>query len=243
MGSLAQKEQGLNMTGPGKTARRPTGRRVGARAGVVLAAVLAASVPAHAQRNELLSRFDVFVEGGGSFRVPRASTLQIGFTAPPPIGNVVANETVELRNSGRLFAGVDFWITPHDAVQVSYSYSPNDMVASTQPISPPIGGGTLEYTFRNHFLSFDYLHSFPVAKRWRLLLAAGIGRVWWYDVYGGPNPSYLAVNVGAGVSFRISSRWSVRAEYRDYVMHLISSPEERGLVHDNAPTVGVVFRL
>jgi hypothetical protein len=187
-------------------------------------------------------RLDAFVEGGGSFFVPQTSSNFFGFPAAPPYGPEVGYVTAKVQDSGRFFVGADFWLGRHDAVQVGYSYSPADVTTTFILVEPAPGSQSQSPPSGIHILSFDYVHAFSLSKRWRLFLDAGIGRVWWnshYTLYTGG----LAGNLGTGVSFRITSHWSARAEYKDCILRLPTEPFVGGLVHDNSPTIGIAYHF
>lgn len=199
------------------------------------------ATPAFTQSHRLHNRIDLFAEGGGSFFTPGQTQLgSVLFLSTQTVEASVGEGS--LQNAGRLFVGADFWFTPRDAVQASYSYSPADetitMVTVYPPSTPPTvtSGGTAP--LRMHFFSVDYLRAFRVASRWRWFLAAGLGGVDWRGRFV---PSFrFAVNIGTGISFRVSPRWSLRAEYRDY---MIRFPYSNPLVHNHAPSLGVVFHF
>lgn len=217
--------------------------RTGFKGAVLLACLLAAPVArAQARGHKRRGWLDLFVEGGGSFFVPQTTSGLFGFPAPPPYGPQVGEIADKVQDSGRLFAGADFWLNRHNAIQASYSYSTADVTSTFIYVEPGPGSTSDSPPSRMDILSFDYLHEFSLSKRWGLFLDAGIGRVWWHDpafLYTGG----LAANLGTGVSFRITNHWSARAEYRDYIMRLPTEPFVGGLVHDNSPTLGIVYRF
>jgi hypothetical protein len=219
----------------------PRSARCGQALLVVIASLATASA-ARAQQTNHRQKFDLFVEGGGSFYTPKSTSRVIGFTSPL-FGPIVARETVTLQDSGRLFAGGDFWFTRHDAIQVSYSYSLADVAQATAPIDPPISGGAAFFVGRRHDLSFDYVHSFSLSHRWRFLLASGIGADWWRNSFDGTVITGFAANVGAAASFRLTEHWAVRGEYRVYISQVPSSGFVGGTTYDHVPTLGIVFRF
>lgn len=204
---------------------------------ILFVAVTLTATCGRAQAARGHGRFDLFVEGGGSFFTPKTAREQIGYVAPP-IGPVVADETTSLADSGRLFLGGDFWFTRHDGVQVSYSYNPGNVAVTTAPIQPPVNGGSAFFTPRVSTISFDYLRSFAVGRRWSLFLAAGAGRLWRTR---GASGSFVA-NLGFGAEFAITRRWAARAEYRDYLPYPAAGFAS-GWVHEHVPTIGIVYRF
>ncbi len=170
--------------------------------------------------------------------MPKTASQVIGFAAPI-LGPIVARETVTLQDSGRLFAGADFWFTQHDAIQASYAYNSADMTESTKPLDPPIGGGWGLFIERAHTLSFDYMHSFPAGSRWQILLMAGIGKIWRTS----HEPGSFVGNLGAGAEFSLTRHWGIRAEYRDFMMPYPTAGFVGGMANNHAPTIGLVYHF
>lgn len=205
------------------------------------------AAPAFAQSHWLHHRLDLFAEGGGSFFTPQPENVATNVVEEITSGNPPTIQSVSLINgslhdAARLFVGADLWFTQNDAVQVSYSYGPANETISTFTIYPPSStnpvteSGTV--SLRMHFITVDYLRAFHIASRWRWFLDAGIGGVDWRTGYA--SSFRFAANIGTGVSFRLSKRWSLRAEYRDY---MIRFPFATPLLHNHAPTLGVVFHF
>lgn len=209
---------------------------------IVLSASLLFAAPARAQASWLHNRLDLFAEGGGSFYQGQqeiASAVAVVSAGGSTILSVMTT-TATIQDSGRLLLGTDLWFTHHDAVQASYSYSPADLAGTTTvslgPSEPPV---SFTSPLGAHFLSFNYLRSFALGRRWRLLLEAGLGRVWWKATQS--TDARFSVNVGTGLSYRIAQHWAFRAEYRDYVEPF---PGPGGVMLNNhAPTLGIVFHF
>jgi hypothetical protein len=215
-----------------------------------LAALLLAT-PVLAQqkpkKNWLSGRFDLFAEGGGSFFTPgnvQTSTVDVlttvGVPSRPLYGYNLSKSS--LHAAGRLFVGADFWLTPHDALELSYSYSPANETTTLFSFFPT--QGTSSYTssisesLRAHFFSLDYLRKFQINSRWNWYLAAGIGTVNWRGRnYSSAN---FAANLGTAVSYRVTSRWGLRVDYRDFIISLLQTGS---LVNNHAPTIGPVFHF
>lgn len=230
--SLSQPKLGRGTALPGHT---PAPLACTAIATFLLTLLQCTNAYAQGKRHQ---RFDLFVEGGGSFFTPKSASEQIGYTAAP-FGNIVARETTVLQESGRLSAGGDYWFTQHDAVQASYSYNSADMTETTQPLNPPVTGGYVLFTPRASTVSFDYLRSFRPKPKWQILLLVGIGRIWRTRRAQG---SFVA-NLGAGVEFAFTRHWGVRAEYRDFIMPYPTAGFVGGWVHNHAPMVGLVYHF
>jgi hypothetical protein len=213
---------------------------------LVLLLGLLSATPALAQSHWLHNRLDLFAEGGGSFFTPGKITLSAAtFPLPATNGNPPTSQSYvakgSLLSSGRLFVGGGFWFTRHDAVQLSYSYTstnPTDFVFFTPPLPPFPNPLIFSVAERAHFFSVDYLRAFPIGSHWNWFLAAGIGTVDYRTAYSGSLK--FAANLGTGISYRLTRRWSLRAEYRDYIVRY---PFENALMHNHAPTLGVVFHF
>lgn len=209
-----------------------------------LAALFVTGFPAlsFAAHKSWKSRFDLFAEGGGSLYQGQHQSIETVTVMNPTVTSTsIWLVTTNVEDSGRLFVGGDFWFTRHDAVQASYSYARADLSYATtvlqqglEPSPPP----SSSQPFGAHFLSVDYLHSFTLSGNWRLLLDAGVGAVLWNP----PVPSRnFSANLGAGVGYRLSRHWAVRAEYRDYMERFPYYGQ--AMLHDHAPTVGLVYQF
>ena len=186
--------------------------------------------------------FDLFAEGGGSLYQGAENTVNIVTTLTRTSSSTTTFlSTGTIEDSGRLFAGADFWFTRHDALEASYSYARADTSFTTIafPTNPALPPQSFASSIGGHFLSFDYLRSFNLSGNWSLLLDAGIGAVWWKGPYIADRA--FSANIGAGVSYRLTRHWAVRAEYRDYMEGF---PFSGGaMLHDHAPTIGLVYRF
>lgn len=188
--------------------------------------------------------YDLFVEGGGSLYQGEASTVSLVTEITSTSANTsayISNETVQ--DSGRLIVGSDFWFTRHDALQASYSYARADISATTigflYPSGSPLPSTSFTVPLGGHFLSFDYLRSFTLSRHWSFLLEAGVGGVWWHaDSRAYRN---FSANLGAGIIYRLTRHWAVRAEYRDYMERFPISGD--GMLHDHSPTIGLLYRF
>lgn len=204
------------------------------------------AAPAFAQSHWMHNHVDLFAEGGGSLFTPGQATVGTSIAEMLSSGNPTVTQidliNGSLHDAGRLFVGADFWFTRKDAVQVNYSYSPANETFTAFSFYPApsttavTDAGTA--SLRMHFITVDYLRAFQVAFHWRWFLDAGLGGVDWRGNFA---PSFrFAVNIGTGVSFRLTPRWSLRAEYRDYMVRF---PYSSPLMHNHAPTLGIVFHF
>ena len=94
------------------------------------------------------TRLEVFAEGGGSFL--NSGTRQISIICIPEI-ECPTTATSSFSKTGRLFTGVRLRFTRHDALEASYSYSPNHF--SLQEGTQSLGSA---YN-RVNLISFNYV--------------------------------------------------------------------------------------
>ncbi len=217
-------------------------RRWFSRFFLVVASVVAFPALSFAAHKHRKFHLDLFAEGGGSLY--QGSQIATSFvTETTPTGTITSLFVTKgaANSSGRLFVGGDLWFTRHDAVEMSYSYARADVSSTTTQLSgspspAPFGFAS---SIGGHFLAFDYLRSFTLSRNWSLLLDAGVGAVWWRAL-SDTNRCFSA-NIGAGVSYRLTPHWSLRADYRDYMERF---PFSGGaMLHNHAPTIGLVYRF
>ena len=201
------------------------------------------SVP-DSRAQSITSRFEVFAEGGAS---TTNKLTQITGTAQrigqPPAGDVTQS-TAALRTTGRLFVGVRFYFDSHDAIEGSFSYSPSDLLLrSTCTLG--CTSSTVIGQIRANFAAGNYVRTFGV-KRIQPFLTFGVGGVAFRQVMApqlGHDP--FTADLGGGLDFRIWRRWTLRAEYRDWIFEL---PREfqagpTGLTHNSVPSAGLAYRF
>ena len=195
-------------------------------------------------------RFEVFAEGGGSFLNNGAGQISIvcpNVCAPPtgcipcPSGAV----TSSFSKTGRALAGARLRFTRHDALEASYSYSPNHF--SLQEGTQSLGSA---YN-RVDFISLDYVRYLWTRTRVQPFATAGLGT----NRFSGPssatavisgwvnanNGYQFAWNYGAGADLVLQRHLALRLELKDYVTGQPSFIT--GTSHNIVPSVGIVFRL
>jgi opacity protein-like surface antigen len=131
----------------------------------------------------------------------------------------------------RLFAGARFRFTSHDAIEASYSYSPNSF-SLFQPNRPDL-------------ISVNYVRYLDIRTPFQPFATAGVGA----NRFGGSAASGLssyngfrfAGNFGAGADIILTRHVALRLELRDYVGGQPSFAT--GTSHDLVPSVGIVFRF
>jgi opacity protein-like surface antigen len=142
-------------------------------------------------------------------------------------------------------AGARLHFTRHDALEASYSYSPNHF--SLQEGTQSLGFG---YN-RVDLISFNYVRYLWLRTRVQPFATAGVGT---NRFSGGPSVfpaiSSLAVadngyqfawNYGAGADLVLQRHLALRLELRDYVTGQPSFIT--GTSHNIVPSAGIVFRL
>lgn len=142
--------------------------------------------------------------------------------------------------AGRLFTGARLRLTRHDAVEASYSWSP-DIFNEEFPLS------YFNDRIRSH--SFNYVRYASAIPHLQPFGTVGIG---WMTFSGGgnggPGPGSLASitdssfawNYGAGIDLVPFRYFAVRVELRDYLTTL-PVYHSSGL-HNFTPSLGIVFR-
>jgi len=137
---------------------------------------------------------EVFLEGGASFL--NGSSGQIVEVCPAaacPIGGPCSCPSGALSNTfskaARAFAGGRYRFTQHDAVEASYSYSPNHF--TMQPSGLPAASA---YN-RVDLISFNYVRYLSSKARVRPFVTAGLG----VNRFSGPSnaPAVLSGYVSA----------------------------------------------
>jgi hypothetical protein len=178
-------------------------------------------------------RLEVFAEGGGSF----LSNGTLGFVCPalctpsgcapcPPFSMNAFSK------SGRLSTGARFRFTRHDAIEASYSYSPNPFALAQQ-------------SDRFDLISFNYVRYLGIRTRVQPFATAGVGANHFsgLSISGLPsgNGYQCAWNYGGGADIVLQRRLALRLELRDYVGGQPSFLT--GTSHNIVPSAGIVFRL
>jgi opacity protein-like surface antigen len=142
--------------------------------------------------------------------------------------------TNRFSKTGRALAGVRLRFTRHDALEASYSYSPNHL-------SLQEGTQSLGSTYnRVDLISFNYVRYLWLRTPLQPFATAGLGT----NHFSGPsadNGYQFAWNYGGGADIVLQRHFALRLELRDYVTGQPSSIA--GTSHNVVPSVGIVFRL
>ena len=196
--------------------------------------------------------YEVFAESGGSFLNNGAAPTYllcpaivciIGFPCPPSPCPPTLTSTFS--KTGHVAAGARFRITRHDALEASYSYSPNHF--SLQQGTQSLGSA---YN-RVDLISFNYVRYLWVRTPVQPFATIGLGT----NRFSGPSSAsairsglvsadngwQFAWNYGGGADLVLQRHFALRLELRDYVTGQPSFITSTS--HNLVPSIGVVFRL
>jgi hypothetical protein len=193
-------------------------------------------------------RFEVLVEGGGSFLNNGAGQIFVVVPACPlpmicpPVSTSVASS---FSKTGRVVAGGRLRFTGHDAIEASYSYSPNHF--SVQQGAQALGSA---YN-RVNLVSFNYVRYLWTRTRVQPFATVGLGT----NHFSGPSSASLVLsglvkadngwqfawNYGGGADLVLQRHIALRLELRDFVA---GQPGFiTGTSHNVVPSAGIVFRF
>jgi len=208
-------------------------------------------------------RLEVFLEGGGSFLNGSSGQEPVVCPAPcPPEGPCPALAcapssvpvTSSFSRTARATTGARLRFTRHDALEASYSYSPNHF--SLQPAGQP----ALSAYNRVDLISFNYVRYLWAKTRVQPFVTGGLG----VNRFSGPsnasavlsglvnadNGWQFAWNYGGGADLVLQRHFALRLELRDYIT---GQPKPNsinafitgmgGTSHNIVPSAGIVFRF
>ncbi|MGC9993860.1 MAG: outer membrane beta-barrel protein [Terriglobia bacterium] len=210
---------------------------------IILPAMLFLSYPGlSAVAQDAPPRLEFFAEGGGSFL--NNGTGQAPISCIPEI-ECPTTPTSSFSKTGRLFTGARLRFTRHDAVEASYSFSPNHF--SLQYRGESLGSA---YN-RVNLISFNYVRYLWARSPVQPFATIGLGT----NRFSGPsststvashlvspdNGYQFAWNYGGGADVVLQRHFVLRLEIRDYVT---GQPGFiTGTSHNVVPSAGVVFRF
>jgi hypothetical protein len=187
---------------------------------------------------------EVFIEGGGSVLTggsgPSARAFMLlsnGQSVPDP--NII--RTNSFSKAGRLLAGFRVMLSNKNALEVSYSRSPNRYTMQQRLQGVSLDGAPLEQiSLAVVDYNANYVRHLPWGKNLRPFVTAGAGRV----EFAGLSPDVTASfggNIGMGADVPLWNRLAARFEIRDYMSR---QPDlTGGIVHNFAPTAGLAYRF
>jgi hypothetical protein len=158
--------------------------------------------------------------------------------------------TNSFSKTGRLIAGARFRFTRHDALEASYSYSPN--LFSLQEA----GGMTLTGYNRLNLFSCNYVRYLWTKTSVQPFVTGGVGA----NRFSGPasasavvagllsadNGWQFAWNFGGGADLALPRHFAFRLELRDYLSGQPTSSSITGLggtSHNIVPSAGIAYRF
>jgi opacity protein-like surface antigen len=189
-------------------------------------------------------RFDLFLEGGGSFI--GGGSGQVTYACPanllpctPPGPTTL---TSSFSKTARLFAGARFRFTRHDALETSYSFSPTHF--SVQPAGV---AGAATYN-RLNLLSFNYVRYLWTKTPLQPFVTSGLGTNRFsgptvFDLNNPDNRWQFAWNFGGGADIVLRRHFALRLELRDYQSGQPAQSLVTGASHDIVPSVGIIYRF
>jgi opacity protein-like surface antigen len=154
--------------------------------------------------------------------------------------------------TARVFAGGRYRFTRHDALEASYSYSPNQFTIQ------PAGQSALSAFNRVDLISFNYVRYLWAKTRVQPFVTAGLG----VNRFSGPSNASAVVdgyvkadngwqfawNYGGGADVILQRHLAMRLGVRDYVSAqptVITGTGNNitGTSHNIVPSAGIVFRF
>jgi len=161
--------------------------------------------------------------------------------------------TSSFSKTARLAAGARLRFTRHDALEASYSYSPNHF--SLQAAGLPAVSG---YN-RVDLISFNYVRYLWAKTRVQPFVTGGVGA----NRFSGPSNASAVVsgyftadngwqfawNYGGGADLVLQRHFALRLELRDYITGQPKPSSVSGLTgltgtsHNIVPSAGIVFRF
>jgi len=213
---------------------------------LVLSFLTAALAVGPAAAKDRLQRFELFAQGGVS-AFTRVGRLHIFI--PPGSPDFVHYYRVEnsFGASGRLFTGLRYYLTGNNALEASYSYSPNRFrltftVTSSlpDPLFPP------QTWFDStpmavHNVAFNYVRYLPAHHRLHPFVTVGLGFAMFETHYEGQ--TRFAANWGAGVDIPLRQRICLRGEFRHFLTERPGFEGFTTITHNFAPSVGLAFKF
>jgi hypothetical protein len=190
---------------------------------------------------EAFPRFELVAETGVSFLTGGSGPSQ-SVTVRLSNGqdqNAVLTMRSSFSKAGRVLAGVRFRMTEKNALEFSWSYSPNRYELSAK-VDPPVTALVPDQVTQSlHHGALNYVRYLPSPGTVQPFLTGGIGLSRFVGLDGYVNR--LSGNFGAGLDVPIRKRIALRLEFRDFVF---GQPcPVRGVTHNLTPMAGLVFKF
>lgn len=185
-------------------------------------------------------RFEFFVEGGTSF-LTDGSIRQV-LTVQDQNGQVVNVPSFTANSfstAGRVFAGVRYLMTRNNALELSFSYSPNRYELSGGTNPPVVTFNRDQRTQWLNVVPLNFVRYLRVPAGARPFVTGGVGTLRFAGIFR--DIDKFSWNFGLGIDFPVHERIALRFEFRDF---MAGQPElVGGVTHNLAPTAGLVFRF
>jgi opacity protein-like surface antigen len=218
---------------------------------------------ASASAQKIPPKLEVFAEGSGSFLTGGTGVITLaspfvcitGIGCPTPLPTTL---TSSFSRTGRLVAGARLRFTRHDALEASYSFSPNHLtLQGTEVISDPLTGlvGSIPLSGssfnRVNLVSFNYVRYLWTRTPVQPFVTVGLGFIRFSGpsnasaviagLIGASNGFQFAWNFGGGTDIVLRRHFALRLELRDY---LAGQPSPiTGTSNNIAPSAGIVYRF
>jgi len=216
---------------------------------------------AHAQGGN--PSLEAFIQAGASFLNGTSGQIQQQVICPAPVCPVqgpclpclptLVGVINSFSKTARLFAGARLRFTRHDALEASYSFSPN--LFTLQPAGQP----ALPSYNRVDVISFNYVRYLWAKTRVQPFVTGGVG----VNRFSGPSDASAVVsgyinadnawqfawNYGGGADLVLRRHFALRLEIRDYITGQPKSISTSGIAgmggtsHNIVPSAGLVFRF
>jgi len=210
-----------------------------------LTAALAAG-PATAQ--DRLERFELFAQGGVSAFTRAARLFTYAWPDSPDFFRYFRfREENSFGASGRLFTGLRYYLTRNNALEASYSYSPNrfrlTITVTSYPPDPlfPLQTEFFSWPMAVHNVAFDYVRYLPAHHRLHPFVTVGLGfAVFEVDYYG---QARFAANLGAGMDIPLRPRIYLRGEFRHFLTQRPGFTGFTTITHNFVPSLGLAIKF
>lgn len=188
------------------------------------------------------TRFELFAQVGVS---TFSSASKSGVLTLPPIPgfppSLPFTRETSFSTTGRLFTGFRYYLNRRNAVEASYSYSPNDFRGR---VRFPTSIVFTVVNIRVHNVAFNYVRYLSEHGRVRTFATGGLGFAVFAKNFD--RPVKFTGNFGGGADIRLHRRLTFRAELRDFLHERLTFGDPTapgGVTHNLVPSVGIVLKF
>lgn len=187
-----------------------------------------------------LPRFEFFFEGGASFLT--GGSHEQPFVFQDANGNNVTLALVSSNiysKAGRTFTGFRIALTRNNALEFSWSYSPNryQHQMRTQPLPVVVFDPVQQNSIYN--FPINYVRYLRTWQGLRPFVTGGMGLARFPGHSRDVNQ--LSANFGGGTDVSLREPVALRFELRDFM--IVQPDQTGGVTHNLAPTIGLVVRF